>query len=195
LSILYLALPPKNMSDFPMSRSPAEAESGTKADALEMRRESTFLDVRINRNTHTQKSLLPPVKIGIQPFWRQLAPFLHLETSTKSTMGGYLRHGRPQTADRHLFFREKAPRQPMNATTVSVRVTGYSSGRERVRLSVATGGDRHAQKAGIPPAQREQNPAKDRIMTPVNISFDGSGIGSCFHTEAIDLQRIGSPVV
>ena len=29
-------------------------------------------------------------------------------------------------------------------------------------------------------------------MTPVNLSFDTSGIGTCFHTEAIALNEIGA---
>jgi hypothetical protein len=29
-------------------------------------------------------------------------------------------------------------------------------------------------------------------MTAINLSFDTSGIGSCFYTEAIDLLRIGA---
>jgi hypothetical protein len=31
----------------------------------------------------------------------------------------YLRHGRPQTADRHVFFRAIAPRRPIGAAAVS----------------------------------------------------------------------------
>ena len=37
----------------------------------------------------------------------------------------YLRHGRPQTADRHVFFRAAAPRQPIGAAAVSALARSY----------------------------------------------------------------------
>ncbi len=37
----------------------------------------------------------------------------------------YLRHGRPQTADRHVFFRVAAPRQPIGAAAVSALARSY----------------------------------------------------------------------
>ena len=37
----------------------------------------------------------------------------------------YLKHGRPQTSDRRLFFRNIAPRTPISSTTVSLRVGSY----------------------------------------------------------------------
>jgi len=37
----------------------------------------------------------------------------------------YLRHGRPQTADRHVFFRAAAPRQPIGAAAVSSLARSY----------------------------------------------------------------------
>jgi integrase/recombinase XerD len=37
----------------------------------------------------------------------------------------YLRHGRPQTADRHIFFRAAAPRQPIGAAAVSALARSY----------------------------------------------------------------------
>lgn len=37
----------------------------------------------------------------------------------------YIQHGRPQTTDRHLFFRSLAPQKPMDHTSVSQRATLY----------------------------------------------------------------------
>ena len=37
----------------------------------------------------------------------------------------YLRHGRPQTADRHVFFRAAAPRQPIGTAAVSALARSY----------------------------------------------------------------------
>ncbi len=37
----------------------------------------------------------------------------------------YLRHGRPQTADRHVFFRAAAPRRPIGAAAVSALARSY----------------------------------------------------------------------
>jgi integrase/recombinase XerD len=37
----------------------------------------------------------------------------------------YLRHGRPQSADRHVFFRAAAPRQPIGAAAVSSLARSY----------------------------------------------------------------------
>ena len=37
----------------------------------------------------------------------------------------YLRHGRPQTADRHVFVRAAAPRQPIGAAAVSALARSY----------------------------------------------------------------------
>lgn len=37
----------------------------------------------------------------------------------------YLQHGRPATADRHVFFRATAPRQPIGAAAVSSRARHY----------------------------------------------------------------------
>jgi integrase len=38
---------------------------------------------------------------------------------------GYLKHGRPKTDDRHLFFRIYAPRAPITAAAVSSSVALY----------------------------------------------------------------------
>lgn len=37
----------------------------------------------------------------------------------------YIQRGRPQTTDRHLFFRPKAPQKPMTHSSVSLRATLY----------------------------------------------------------------------
>jgi integrase len=37
----------------------------------------------------------------------------------------YLRHGRPETSDRHLFFRAVAPRRPIGAAAVSSLCRAY----------------------------------------------------------------------
>jgi integrase/recombinase XerD len=37
----------------------------------------------------------------------------------------YLQHGRPQTADRHVFFRTLAPVQPLTGAAVSSRAAHY----------------------------------------------------------------------
>jgi integrase/recombinase XerD len=38
---------------------------------------------------------------------------------------GYLQHGRPETAERHLFFRTHAPRRPIGSAAVSSCVASY----------------------------------------------------------------------
>ena len=37
----------------------------------------------------------------------------------------YLKHGRPETSDRHVFFRNVAPRAPISKHAVSSRVASY----------------------------------------------------------------------
>jgi site-specific recombinase XerD len=42
-----------------------------------------------------------------------------LSTSVGAALVDYLQHGRPQTADRHVFFRAMAPLRPIGAAAIS----------------------------------------------------------------------------
>jgi len=48
-----------------------------------------------------------------------------LSTSVGEALADYLQHGRPQTTDRHVFFRSVAPCQPIGAAAISARATHY----------------------------------------------------------------------
>jgi integrase/recombinase XerD len=48
-----------------------------------------------------------------------------LSTSVGEALVDYLRHGRPQTADRHVFFRAVAPVEPIGCAAVSSRARYY----------------------------------------------------------------------
>jgi integrase/recombinase XerD len=48
-----------------------------------------------------------------------------LSSAVGEAIVGYLKHGRPQTSDRHLFFRALAPRAPLTSRAISGRVTNY----------------------------------------------------------------------
>jgi site-specific recombinase XerD len=48
-----------------------------------------------------------------------------LSSAVGEAIVDYLRHGRPQTSERHLFFRAIAPRVPLASSAVSLRVTNY----------------------------------------------------------------------
>jgi len=48
-----------------------------------------------------------------------------LSTSVGEALADYLQHGRPQTADRHVFFRAVAPVQPIGSAAVSARAAHY----------------------------------------------------------------------
>ncbi len=48
-----------------------------------------------------------------------------LSASVGQALADYLQHGRPQTSDRHVFFRAVAPVQPIGPAAVSARATHY----------------------------------------------------------------------
>lgn len=48
-----------------------------------------------------------------------------LSTSVGEALADYLQHGRPQTTDRHVFFRAVAPFQPTGSAAISARATHY----------------------------------------------------------------------
>ena len=48
-----------------------------------------------------------------------------LSTSVGEALADYLQHGRPQTTDRHVFFRTVAPLQPIGSAAVSTRARHY----------------------------------------------------------------------
>jgi site-specific recombinase XerD len=48
-----------------------------------------------------------------------------LSSAVAEAIIDYLKHGRPQTSERHLFFRAIAPRVPLASSAVSLRVTNY----------------------------------------------------------------------
>ncbi len=48
-----------------------------------------------------------------------------LSASVGEALADYLRHGRPQTTDRHVFFRAQAPFRPIGSAAVSARATHY----------------------------------------------------------------------
>jgi integrase/recombinase XerD len=48
-----------------------------------------------------------------------------LSSAVGEAIVDYLKHGRPQTSDRHLFFRALAPRVPLTSSAISGRVTNY----------------------------------------------------------------------
>lgn len=48
-----------------------------------------------------------------------------LSASVGEALADYLQHGRPQTTDRHVFFRAFAPLQPIGSAAVSARATRY----------------------------------------------------------------------
>lgn len=48
-----------------------------------------------------------------------------LSTSVGEALADYLQHGRPQTTDRHVFFRVVAPFQPIGSAAISARATYY----------------------------------------------------------------------
>ena len=48
-----------------------------------------------------------------------------LSSSVGEALVDYLRHGRPQTTDRHVFFRAVAPVEPIGPAAVSSRARHY----------------------------------------------------------------------
>ena len=48
-----------------------------------------------------------------------------LSTSVGEALADYMQHGRPQTTDRHVFFRAVAPLQPIGSAAISARATHY----------------------------------------------------------------------
>ncbi len=48
-----------------------------------------------------------------------------LSASVGEALAEYLRQGRPQTTDRHVFFRAQAPLRPIGSAAVSARATHY----------------------------------------------------------------------
>jgi site-specific recombinase XerD len=48
-----------------------------------------------------------------------------LSASVGEALVDYLRHGRPQTTDRHVFFRAQAPFRPIGSGAISARATHY----------------------------------------------------------------------
>lgn len=48
-----------------------------------------------------------------------------LSTSVGEALVDYLRHGRPQTTDRHVFLRAIAPYRPIGSAAISARATHY----------------------------------------------------------------------
>lgn len=48
-----------------------------------------------------------------------------LSSTVGEAIVDYLKNGRPKTSERHLFFRVMAPRLPLAASAVSLRVTNY----------------------------------------------------------------------
>lgn len=48
-----------------------------------------------------------------------------LSASVGEALADYLRHGRPQTTNRHIFFRAQAPFRPIGSAAISARATHY----------------------------------------------------------------------
>ncbi len=48
-----------------------------------------------------------------------------LSTSAGEALADYLKHGRPETTDRHVFFKAVAPLKPLGAAAIAARATYY----------------------------------------------------------------------